>query len=103
MRRETSLATMEAAAPCSRRTGNVCAGQVSLESGELHWNLMDKSSELRTDRLPRVHFLLQFFISVPTGKKSMLKYRSRQNQAIKKKKNDRVGQSIEYFTSQDFK
>nr|BAC28140.1 unnamed protein product [Mus musculus] len=33
MRRETSLATMEAAAPCSRRTGNVCAGQVSLESG----------------------------------------------------------------------
>eukprot|EP00073_Rattus_norvegicus_P051906 XP_017454290.1 PREDICTED: protein crumbs homolog 1 isoform X4 [Rattus norvegicus] len=32
-RRQTSLATTEAAAPCSRRTGNVCAGQVSLESG----------------------------------------------------------------------
>lgn len=33
----------------------------------------------------------------------MLKYRSRQNQAIENKKNYSVGQSIEYFTSQDFK
>lgn len=60
-RRQISLATTEATALRSKRTGNVCAGQVSLERGESHENFMGRSSELQNSGIAQSSFAPPIF------------------------------------------
>ena len=98
---KTALARCYAATARSTRGTAVCAGQVSLGTGEGRPCSTEQASGLKVGGMIRSFLPLRFFIPVPT-EKSVPRCRSRWSQTIKKK-NGSGGQRGEHFISQDFR